>query len=290
MKKGKGKKLALSRAEGEKGESKPKLPQVDLGVFGGSGFYKFLENVKEYKIKTPYGEPSDKVAVAEISGKTVAFLPRHGKNHQLPPHKINYLANIYAMKILGVKAIVSPCATGSLQKNVERGDFVICDQLVDRTSGRRDTFYDGPKIVHISLADPYNEDLRQLAIQATKDAGVKCHEKGTVVVIQGPRFSSKSESRWFTQMGWEVINMTQYPEAVLAKEVAIPFVNISLITDYDAGITGEGIVPCTATEIVKIFTSNNEKLTKVLHRFIELFPKDFTSKAEEELKAAVLHE
>ncbi|MBU0579674.1 MAG: S-methyl-5'-thioadenosine phosphorylase [Candidatus Margulisbacteria bacterium] len=267
-----------------------KLPKVDLGVFGGSGFYKFLNNVKEYAVKTPYGEPSAKVAVAEMKGKTVAFLPRHGKNHEAPPHMINYRANVYALKMLGAKAIVSPCASGSLQAHVKPGDFVVCDQVVDRTNSRKDTFYDGPKIVHISLADPYNEDLRKIAIQAIKDNKVPCHEKGTIVVIQGPRFSSKAESKWFTHMGWDVINMTQYPEVTLAKEVAIPFVNISLITDYDAGLVGEGIEPCTAEEIIKTFVSNNEKLVKVLNRFIELFPKNFTSNAEAELKAAVLHE
>ena len=282
---------ARVKSRRSKGKAKrTKLPKADIGVFGGSGFYKFLEGVKEIAVKTPYGRPSDKIAIAEISGKTVAFLPRHGKDHQYPPHRINYLANMYAMKLLGVKAVVLPCASGSLQAHIKPGDFVICDQIVDRTSGRRDTFYDGPKIVHISSADPYNEDLRKLAIQATKDSGVNCHEQGTLVVIQGPRFSSKAESKWFTQMGWEVINMTQYPEAVLAKELAIPAVNISLITDYDAGLVGGDIEPCTAEEITKTFLANNEKLVKVLYRFIELFPQDFRSNAEAELKAAILHE
>jgi 5'-methylthioadenosine phosphorylase len=266
------------------------LPEVDLGVFGGSGFYKFLENVQEYEIDTPYGKPSCAIAVAEIAGKKVAFLPRHGKNHKLPPHMVNYRANIYAMKMLKAKAVVLPCASGSLQAGIKPGDFVICDQVVDRTSGRKDTFYDGPKIVHVSLAEPYNADLRKLAIQATKESEVACHEKGTIVVIQGPRFSTKAESKWFTQMGWDVINMTQYPEVALAKEQALPAVNISLITDYDAGLVGDDIAPCTTEEIIKTFTANNEKLIKVLNRFIELFPKDFKSNAEEELKMAVMHE
>jgi 5'-methylthioadenosine phosphorylase len=271
-------------------EKKSTLPRVDIGVFGGSGFYKFADNVKEYTVKTPYGLPADKIAVAEIKGKVVAFLPRHGKDHRYPPHMINYLANVYAMKMLGVKALVSPCAAGSLQAHVKPGDFVICDQVVDRTYGRKDTFFDGPKVVHVSLAEPYNADLRKLAIQATRDCNVPCHEKGTIVVIQGPHFSSKAESKWYTQMGWEVVNMTQYPEVTLAKEVAIPMINISLITDYDAGAVGEGIEPCTSEEIVRTFNANNEKLVKVLYRFIELFPKDFTSNAEAELKAAILHE
>lgn len=266
------------------------IPHADLGVFGGSGFYRFAENIREYDIETPYGMPSDKIAIAEINGKVIAFLPRHGRDHRFPPHMINYRANIYAMKMLGIKALVSPCAAGSLQAHVKPGDFVVCDQIVDRTTGRRDTFYDGPKIVHISSADPYNSDLRALAIRATKDSGVNCHERGTIVVIQGPRFSSKAESKWFTQMGWHVINMTQYPEVVLAKELAIPTVNISLITDYDAGLVGDAVAPCTTEEVIRTFNENNQKLVKLLHRFIELFPDDFTSCAEEELKAATLHE
>ncbi|MBX9689691.1 MAG: MTAP family purine nucleoside phosphorylase, partial [Candidatus Obscuribacterales bacterium] len=144
---------------------------ADIGIFGGSGFYKLLENAEERTVETPYGAPSDKLMLGTLGGKRVAFLPRHGAHHQIPPHKINFRANAYAMKSLGVKYIVSPCAAGSLQKHVEPGDFVICDSYVDRTSGRIDTFYDGPISTHVSAADPYCEGLRDLAIKAAKDCG-----------------------------------------------------------------------------------------------------------------------
>ena len=183
--------------------------QADIGVFGGSGFYSFLEDTQEIEIDTPYGPPSDKIILGEASGKRIAFIPRHG-------HKINYRANIYAMKQLGVKYIFGPCAAGSLQPYIKPGHFVICDQFVDRTNGRKDTFFDGPKVVHIAMAEPYCPDLRKIVIETAEGMGIKYHPKGTVVVIKGPRFSTIPESRWFASQGWEVINMTQYPEVYLA--------------------------------------------------------------------------
>lgn len=244
---------------------------ADIGIFGGSGFYKLLDKAEERTVETPYGAPSDKLMLGMLGGKRVAFLPRHGAHHQIPPHKINFRANAYAMKSLGVKVIVSPCAAGSLQPHVAPGDFVVCDQYVDRTSGRIDTFYDGPISTHVSAADPYNEQLRQWAIQAAKDSKIKVHEKGTVVVIQGPRFSTKAESKWFTSMGWEVINMTQYPEAHLCRELSMGVVNISLITDYDSGLVGS-VEPVSHAEVMKVFSGNLEKLQKMLVRFCELLP------------------
>lgn len=244
--------------------------KADIGVFGGSGFYSFLENVKEITIETPYGAPSDKVALAEIGGKMVAFLPRHNRDHTLPPHKINFKANLWAMKELGIKHIIGPCAAGSLQAHVEPGHFVVCDQFVNRTWGRPDTFYDGPITTHVSPAEPYCPLLRKTAIEAAKDSSITVHEKGTVVVIQGPRFSTRAESREFSRNGWEVINMTQYPEAMLARELEICYVNISLITDYDAGLEGHpDIEPVTHEGVLKVFKENNEKLKRVLFKLIE---------------------
>lgn len=244
---------------------------ADIGVFGGSGFYKLLEKAEERVVETPYGAPSDKLMLGELGGKRVAFLPRHGAHHQYPPHKINFRANVWAMKSLGVKHIISPCAAGSLQTHVAPGDFVVCDQYVDRTSGRIDTFYDGPISTHVSAADPYCAKLREYAIKAAKDCGIKVHEKGTVVVIQGPRFSSKAESKWFTSMGWEVINMTQYPEAHLCRELNMGVVNIALITDYDSGLVGD-VEPVSHAEVVKVFGDNLTKLQKMLVRMFESMP------------------
>jgi len=177
------------------------MAQAEIGIFGGSGFYKLLDDVREAKVDTPYGPPSDSVFLATINGRQVAFLPRHGRHHTIPPHKVNYRANVWAMRSLGCQAIISPCAAGSLQRNVEPGHFVVCDQFVDRTNGRADTFYDGPIVTHVSPADMYHPILRKLAIETIRDHGITCHEKGTVVVIQGPRFSTKSESKWFHDQG-----------------------------------------------------------------------------------------
>ncbi|MGE0201747.1 MAG: S-methyl-5'-thioadenosine phosphorylase [Candidatus Melainabacteria bacterium] len=256
------------------------MNKAEIGVFGGSGFYNFIDNPETVKIETPYGSPSAALTIGDIGGKRVAFLPRHGADHSLPPHKINYRANVWAMKAIGCKRVISPCAAGSLQKHVKPGDFVICDQYVDRTSGRADTFYDGPITTHVSAADPYAENLRKLAIQAARETGITIHETGTIVVIQGPRFSTRSESKWFKDQGWEVINMTQYPEVHLVKELEMDPLNISLITDYDTGV--EGVPPVSHQEVIEVFTQNNEKLRKLLFRLIELIPASKAQAADNE--------
>jgi 5'-methylthioadenosine phosphorylase len=243
---------------------------AEIGVFGGSGFYSLLEDAQEYKVDTPYGPPSAPVTIGEIEGRRVAFMPRHGKDHSIPPHMINYRANVWAMKDLGVSRIIGPCAAGSLQPHVEPGHFVICDQFVDRTNGRRDTFYDGPIVTHVAAADPYCETMRTIAIDSCRELGITVHPAGTVVIIQGPRFSTRSESRWFASQGWEVINMTQYPEGWLARELEMCYVNVSLITDHDAG--AEGIEPVTNEEVIRVFNENNSRLRDLIHRMVPLLP------------------
>ena len=168
--------------------------RAEIGVFGGSGFYSLLEDVREVKVDTPYGAPSDSVFLADVGGRKVAFLPRHGRRHSIPPHRINYRANVWAMRALGVKAVISPCAAGSLQRDVAPGDFVVCDQFVDRTRNREDTFFDGPIPSHLSSAETYDPTLRQIAIDVIREHGITVHDGGTVVVISGPRFSTKAES------------------------------------------------------------------------------------------------
>ncbi len=248
------------------------VQRAEIGVFGGSGFYDFIDNPEVVKVDTPYGCPSSEITIGTVAGKRVAFMPRHGKDHSIPPHKINYRANVWAFKSLGIQRVICPCAAGSLQAHIKPGDFVVCDQYVDRTNGRADTFYDGPVTTHVSAADPYSLQLSKLAIQAAKECGITVHEQGTVVVIQGPRFSTRSESKWFRDQGWEVINMTQYPEVHLVKELEMDPVNISLITDYDTGV--EGVPPVSHEEVVRVFTENNEKLRKLLFKLIELMPSD----------------
>lgn len=259
--------------------------RAEIGIFGGSGFYSLLENVKETWVETPFGMPSDKIALATYKGKKVAFLPRHGRDHRLPPHKIPYKANIWAMKALGVKHIIGPCAAGSLQKDIKPGTFVLCDQFVDRTKGREDTFFDGPIATHISAADPYCEEMRKIAYQVGSDLDIHVHLNGTMVVIQGPRFSTRAESNWFTSMGWEVINMTGYPEAYLAREMEMCYVNISLITDYDVGVLGE-TEPVSHEEVLKVFNENNEKVKKMILGLIEKIPADLKCKCHKSLSAA----
>lgn len=249
--------------------------QADVGVFGGSGFYSFLKDVEEVLVETPYGPPSDRIAIAKIGGKRVAFLPRHGKDHRFPPHMVPYRANAWAFKELGVTRVIGPCAAGSLQPHVKPGDFVVSDQFVDRTSGRTDTFYDGPVVTHISVADPYCPELRRLAVAEGRKLSITVHDGGTVVVIQGPRFSTRSESRWFSAQGWEVINMTQYPEVMLCKELDMCYSNIALITDYDAGLEGNPEVkPVTHEDVMKVFASNIDNLRNLLFKLIEAIPAD----------------
>lgn len=249
------------------------MPEAEIGIFGGSGFYELLADAKEVTVETPYGPPSSPVTLGEVGGRRVAFLPRHGRHHELPPHRINYRANIAAMEQLGVRRILGPCAAGSLQPHIRPGDFVICDQYVDRTRGRADTFYDGPQTTHLSMADPYCPTLRQVVLQVGRRMDLPLHDRGTVVVIQGPRFSTRAESRWFRAQGWEVVNMTQYPECVLARELEICYVNISLITDYDVGVEGDpSVEPVTAAEVVRIFRENLVRLRELILQVIPAIP------------------
>ena len=240
-------------------------------MFGGSGFYSFLEDVRYVEVDTPWGKPSAPVAVATIGGRSVGFIPRHGDKHQFPPHVIPYRANLWALKELGVERILGPCAVGSLQPHVKPGDFVVCDQLVDRTSGRPSTFYDGPVTTHISFADPYCPTMREVAIEQARAVGLPAHERGTMVVIQGPRFSTRAESADYAQRGWEVIGMTQHPEVPLARELEMCYLNISLVTDYDVGVIGE-VAAVTHDEVMRVFQENIGRLRELLFRIIPALP------------------
>ncbi len=250
------------------------MQKAEIGIIGGSGFYDLAGSLREIKMETPYGPPSDKIALGKIAGRRVAFLPRHNKEHLIPPHQINYRANIWALKELGISRIITCHAVGSLQKEIKPGDFVILDQFVDRTKGRIDTFYDGQITTHISTAFPYCSQLRQLAIKWAKKMSLPVHEKGTVVVIQGPRFSTAAESLWFTKMGWEVVNMTEYPEIVLAREKEMCYCAVAIATDYDAGLVAEGKVkPVSARQIIKNFQKNINLMKRLILKMIEHWPK-----------------
>ena len=252
-------------------------PRAKIGVFGGSGFYQFFGKAKRVVIRTPYGRPSAPVTISEIGGKDVAFLPRHGVHHQYPPHAVPYRANLRAFKALGVERVVAPNAVGSLKPEIQRGDLVFCDQFVNLTSGRRDTFYDGPETTHVSMAEPYCPQMRSVAAEAAEALGVRYHRAGTVVVIQGPRFSTKAESRFFSRQGWDVINMTQYPEVALARELEMCYLNISLVTDYDAGLEGQkGVEPVSHEEVIRVFNQNLEKLRALIAEVVKRMPEERT--------------
>jgi 5'-methylthioadenosine phosphorylase len=242
------------------------MATAEIGVFGGSGFYSLLDDVEERDVETPFGRPSAPLAIGEIGGKRVAFLPRHGKGHELPPHRIPYRANVWAMRDLGVRRLIGPNASGALRADFALGEFVVCDQYVDRTSGRDDTFYDGPETTHVSAADPFCPELRRLLVEAAGELGIRVRDSGTVVVTQGPRFSTRAESRWFQGMGWDVINMTAYPECHLARELELCYANVSMVTDHDVGVEGQETV--SAETVVRVFNENNAKLRELLFAVI----------------------
>jgi 5'-methylthioadenosine phosphorylase len=252
-------------------------PAADVGVFGGSGFYSFLPDVTHVNIDTPYGAPSAPVAVGEIDGVSVAFLARHGLEHEAPPHKVNWRANAWAMREMGVRWIVGPCAVGSLRADRHPGEVVVLDQLVDRTWGRGDTFFDGPVSVHVPFADPYCPELRVPLLDGARAEGITIHDGGTVVVIQGPRFSTRAESRWFRSQGWDVVNMTQYPEAFLARELGLCYAGVALVTDYDTGVevvadvapeARIGIESVTMEAVFAVLEANVDKTRQLLRRAI----------------------
>nr|WP_211658873.1 S-methyl-5'-thioadenosine phosphorylase [Phytoactinopolyspora halophila] len=245
----------------------PATAHAAIGVFGGSGFYTFLDDAGSVELDTPWGTPSAPATIGTVDGVRVAFLPRHGTGHTLPPHRVNYRANIDAMRQLGVRALLAPFAAGSLRPDIRPGEFVVVDQLVDRTTGRADTFYDhfddGPR--HIPFAEPYDPGLRRVLVEAAATAGVSVHDSGTVVVTNGPRFSTRAESAWHRANGWDVVNMTQYPEAALAMEAGIRFAGVALVTDYDAGLEGvPGVEPVTQETVFEVFEKNVHRVREVL--------------------------
>jgi 5'-methylthioadenosine phosphorylase len=247
---------------------------AEIAVIGGSGFYQFLEEPTEIVRPTPYGPPSGPITVGQVSGRRVAFLPRHGPGHQHPPHRVNYRANLWALRQLGVTRVFGPCAVGSLRPEIEPGHVVVLDQLIDRTWGRPDTYADGPEVTHTSFADPYCPELA-LAVQrgAGEVPGLQVHRRGTVVVVQGPRFSTRAESEWFRAAGWDVVNMTQYPEAYLARELGMCYSGVALVTDYDTGLEGvEGIEPVTMEAVLAMLAANVDRTRQLLVAAIPAVP------------------
>jgi 5'-methylthioadenosine phosphorylase len=242
---------------------------ADIGVIGGSGFYEFLRGAEEVTVATPFGEPSEPVLVGEVAGRRVAFLPRHGRDHRFPPHRIPFRANLWALRALGVRRILAPSAVGSLTRDYGPGQLVIPDQLVDRTTGRMQTFYDR-FAVHVPFADPYCPTGRAHAVAVARQAGWAPADSGTLVVIDGPRFSSRAESQWYAAQGWTLIGMTGHPEAVLARELALCYTTLALVTDTDAGVAeGEGV---TQAEVFEVFGENMGRMRQLVADIIAAFP------------------
>jgi len=234
-------------------------------VIGGTGFYTFLDDAVEHPVRTPYGDPSAPVAVGTVAGRSVAFLPRHGKDHQHPPHAINYRANLWALRSLGVRQVLAPCAVGALSPDLAPGDLVVPDQLVDRTY-RRISSYVESGACHLPFADPYCSRLGAAVAGAAPDAT----EGGTMVVIEGTRFSTRAESQHYAAQGWSLVNMTGSPEAPLAREMRQCYTPIALVTDLDAGLeSGEGV---DQEEVFALFRANLSRLSGLLTDVIAALP------------------
>jgi 5'-methylthioadenosine phosphorylase len=242
-----------------------------VGIIGGSGLYALLAGAEEVNVSTPFGDPSDALHVAEVSGRGVVFLPRHGRSHRLPAHRVPYLANLWAMRSLGVRQIIAPCAVGGLDQRLVPGDLVIPDQIIDRTSGRQSTLYD-EGAVHVPFADPYCPRGRAAMFDAATAAGWSVQGAGTMVVINGPRFASRAESRWHAEIGGTIVNMTGMPEAVIARELALCYTAVALVTDLDAGVAeGEQV---TQAKVFAMFEQRIEALRKLLFDVVATLSED----------------
>ncbi len=245
---------------------------ASIGVIGGSGFYDFLDHADEVKVETPFGPPSDPLTIGEVAGRRVAFVPRHGRDHRFPPHRIPYRANLWALRSVGVRQVLAPSAVGSLTASYGPGTLVVPDQLVDRTRSRAATCYDEGAAVHVQFADPFCPAGRKHAVQAACAAGWVPAASGTLVVIDGPRFSTRAESQWYAAQGWTLIGMTAYPEAVLARELALCYTTIALVTDTDAGVEeGEGV---SQAEVFRVFAANVARLRELMMQLVASLPED----------------
>jgi 5'-methylthioadenosine phosphorylase len=253
-------------------------PVADIGVIGGSGFYSFFDSdpgtqaAEEVTVETPFGPPSGPLTIGQVAGRSVAFVPRHGVRHQFPPHRVNYRANLWALRAVGVRQVLGPCAVGSLRPDLGPGSLVVPDQVVDRTSGRASTYYDEPgHVVHVAFADPYCPHGRAAVLRAAADSkGGQPVDGGTLVVINGPRFSTRAESLWHRAQGWTVVGMTGAPEAALARELSLCYTAIALVTDHDAGLErGDGV---THDEVLRVFGENIAGLRALLTDVIGLLP------------------
>ncbi len=245
---------------------------AEIGIIGGSGLYDplIIEDPQEFKLYTPWGLPSDNLIVGWVKGRRVAFLPRHGRGHKVPPHRINYRANIWALKAIGVRWVIAVSAVGSLREELEPGHIVIPDQFIDMTKGREYTFFNGPVVAHVSMADPFCPVLRELLSSSASHLGLPYNSKGTYVCIEGPRFSTRAESWvWKEVFKADVVGMTLVPEVNLAREAALHYATLALVTDYDVWAEK----PVTAEEVAKVMAKNVENAKKIILHVIPNIPR-----------------
>jgi 5'-methylthioadenosine phosphorylase len=244
-----------------------------IGVIGGSGLYEFVARGREVEVDTPFGAPSEPVTLGAVGGRPVAFLPRHGRDHRFPPHRVNYRANLWALRAVGARQVLAPAAVGSLRPELGPGSVVVPDQVVDRTWGRESTVYDAVgSAVHVSMADPYCPRGRRAVLDAGRRDDLPVTDGGTLVVVQGPRFSTRAESRWHVAAGWSLVGMTGMPETAIARELAMCITGVALVTDLDAGVdAGEGV---TQAEVMEVFADNVVRLRSLLESAIALLPDD----------------
>src|SRR4030067_3467482 len=260
--------------------------QAEIGIIGGTGLYapKLFKNAEEVTVETPYGAPSDAITVAELDGRCVAFLPRHGKKHTIRPHDVNSRANIFALKKLGVQYILASSTVGSLREEYKPGEVVFVDQFIDRTTRREQSFYAENKVCHISVADPMCPELRKILVSAAKKLKITAHGSGTYVCIEGPRFSTKAESRMFRTWGADVVGMTLVPECVLAREAEICYASVAMVTDYDVWKDH----PVCVDDIIKTMKANIENVKRIIVETIKKIPKERSCECNSALKNALI--
>jgi 5'-methylthioadenosine phosphorylase len=259
---------------------------AEVAVIGGTGVYdpEIIEDAREVKVYTPFGAPSDLVTLGVYEGREIAFIPRHGKGHQIPPHRINNRANIWALKELGVERIVASSAVGSLREDYGPGDFVITEQFIDRTKKRLDTFYEGGQLCHISSADPVCPQLHGFFVDHAKRLDLRVHPTGTYVCVEGPRFSTRAESKLFRQWGADIVGMTIYPECVLAREAEICYVSVAMVTDYDVWAEK----PVSTHEIIETMTENSANFKRLIMEALPEIPLERACECGEALKYALI--
>ncbi len=262
---------ATSSTAPTSGASSDRGPRAEIGVIGGSGFYAFLDDAERVRVDTPFGAPSGDLVVGELHGRRVAFVARHGEDHRFPPHLVPYRANLWALRSLGVRQVLAPCAVGSLRRELGPGTVVVPDQVVDRTWGRPHTIYDEVgTVVHVGFADPYCVRGRAAVTGVAGRSGMAVADHGTLVVVNGPRFSSRAESLWHQQAGWDIVGMTGMPEAAIARELALCFTTVALVTDLDAGVEGESGV--THHEVLAAFAQNVDRLKAIIGDTVASLP------------------